>query len=232
LGLWPKQGLARLQAKREAQGSHLILPGVQKSVREWTLTLPSEFPFWELESQWTLKFSEGNCRGQNPLDWRVFYIIGKLLKRRCLKWACMTHLDIWNTSYGQKKGQESNCQFDSRPLKVGNWPDFLACRWHETYCWKALNEGYNFSSDLMSIKGLHTKLWGPKVMGVPTLGISGLPFGSPGTKCHLDVGLVERHKVYYKGQGGGFPQVRAMVSFVSPSLLVVRLSTKNAPAMH
>jgi len=31
------------------------------------------------------------------------------------------------------------------------------------------------------------------------LGISGLPFGSPGTKCHLDVGLVERHKVYYKG---------------------------------
>jgi hypothetical protein len=69
-------------------------------------------------------------------------------------------------------------------------------------------------------------------MGVPTLGISGLPFGSPGTKCHLDVGLVERHKVYYKGQGGGFPQVRAMVSLVSPSLLVVRLSTKNAPAMH
>jgi len=69
-------------------------------------------------------------------------------------------------------------------------------------------------------------------MGVPTLGISGLPFGSPGTKCHLDVGLVERHKVYYKGQGGGFPQVRAMVNLVNPSLFVVRPSTKNAPAMH
>jgi len=26
-----------------------------------------------------------------------------------------------------------------------------------------------------------------------------LPLGSLGTKCHLDVGLVERHKVYYKG---------------------------------
>jgi hypothetical protein len=36
-------------------------------------------------------------------------------------------------------------------------------------------------------------------------------------KCHLDVGLVERHKIYYKGEGGGFPQVRAVVSFVSPS---------------
>ncbi len=42
--------------------------------------------------------------------------------------------------------------------------------------------------------------------------ISGLPFGSLGTKCHLDVGLVERHKIYYKGEGGGFPQVRAVVS--------------------
>jgi len=41
------------------------------------------------------------------------------------------------------------------------------------------------------------------------LGILGLPFGSPGTKCHLDldVNLVERHKVYYKGEGGDFPQV-------------------------
>jgi len=50
-------------------------------------------------------------------------------------------------------------------------------------------------------------LWGLKIARVPTLGISGLPNGSPGTKGHLDVGLVERHKVYYKGEGGGFPQV-------------------------
>jgi len=34
------------------------------------------------------------------MDWRVLYIIGNLLKCRCLKWAHMTHLDIWNTSYG------------------------------------------------------------------------------------------------------------------------------------
>jgi hypothetical protein len=30
---------------------------------------------------------------------------------------------------------------------------------------------------------------------------------SPRTKCHLDVSLVEKHKVYYKGEGGGFTQV-------------------------
>jgi len=97
---------------------------------------------------------------------------------------------------------------------------------------KALYKGYNFPSDLISIGGLHTKLWGPKIVGVPTLGISGLPDKSPETKCHLDVGLMERHRVYYKGEGGGFPQVWAMVNLVSPRLPVVRLKTKSASTMH
>jgi hypothetical protein len=39
----------------------------------------------------------------------VFYIIENILERRCLKWARIAYLDIWNTSYGQKKGRESNC---------------------------------------------------------------------------------------------------------------------------
>jgi len=72
----------------------------------------------------------------------------------------------------------------------------------------------------------------PQVTGIPTLGISGLPFGGPGTKCHLDVGLVERHRVYYKGEGGGFPKIWAMVSTVSLSLLVAPPNTKSAPTMH
>ncbi len=157
---------------------------MQKSVKERTLTLPSELPCWELESQWTPKCSKSDYKGQNPMAQGVLYIIGKILKLRCLKWACITHLDIWNTSYGQKKGQESNWQFDSRPLKVGNQTDFLLCRWHATYHWKGLEKGYNFVSNLISIGGLHTKLWDSKVTGVPTLAISGLPLGSPETKNH------------------------------------------------
>jgi len=201
-------------------------------VIKWTLTLLSELPLGELEPRWTLKSLRNNCRGQNPLNWNVLYIIGKLLKFKCLKRACMTHFDIWNTSYGQKKVRESNCQFDSRPLKVRNRPNFLAFRWHATYLWKVFNEGYNFASNLISIRGLHTKLWDPKVVRVPTLGVLGLPFESPGTKCHLDVGLMERHILYYKGEGDGFPQLRVMVSLVSSNLPVVRPSTKNAPTMH
>jgi len=160
------------------------------------------------------------------MDWKVPYIVGKLLKWKCFKWACMTHLDIWNTSYGQMKGRESNWQFDSQPLKVENRPDFLACKWHATHRWKSVDKGYNFSLNLISIHGLHTKLWAPKVMGVPTLGISGFPFRSPRTKCHLDVGLMERHKIYFKGEGGGFTQVWVMVNLVSPSCSWLILAPK------
>jgi len=116
--------------------------------------------------------------------------------------------------------------------KVENRFDFFVCMWRATYRWKALDEGYNFALNLILIGGLHTKLLGPKIKEVPTLGISKLPSRSPGTKYHLDVGLVERHKIYYKGKGGGFPQVRAVMSFVSLSLPMVCPNTKNAPTMH
>jgi hypothetical protein len=105
-------------------------------------------------------------------------------------------------------------------------PWFLACKWHATYLWKALDEGYNFVLDLTSIGGMHTKLWASKIARVPILGISGLPLKSLGT------GPMARHKEYYKGEGGGFVQVRAMVSLVSPCLFVARPCTKNVSIMH
>jgi hypothetical protein len=112
----------------------------------------------------------------------------------------MNHSDICSTSYVQKKGRESNWQFDSRPLKVGNLPDLLAYRWRATYRWKSLDEGYNFALDLIAIEGLRKKLCALKVARVPIVVISGLPLRS-----HLDVAPVERRKVYYMEEGGGFP---------------------------
>jgi hypothetical protein len=50
--------------------------------------------------------------------------------------------------------------------------------------------------------------------GSPAGTISGLHFGNPGNLCHLDVGAAERRKVYYMGDGGGIPRVRAVVSLV------------------
>jgi len=98
--------------------------------------------------------------------------------------------------------------------KVRNRPDVLICRRCVTYRWKALNESYNFALDCISIGGLLAKLWGSKVVRVLTWAILGLPLGSLGTKSHLDVGSVANHRVYYKGEGVGFPKVQAVVSLV------------------
>jgi hypothetical protein len=121
----PNLGLATKAKACEGVGQVWRL-GMWENVREWTPTLPSELPLWELEFGWTPKSSKSNFRGQNPLDWGVPYIITKLLKRRCLKWVCMTHLDTSNTSYGQKKGRESNCQIWLSNIKSRELPQF-AC---------------------------------------------------------------------------------------------------------
>jgi hypothetical protein len=181
------------------------------------------------ESFGTPENLELNFRGQDT--WSVD-TVGKVLKRRCRKWPHMGHYDIYSTSYVQKKDQESNWQFDSQPLKVGNRPDPSACRWSATHCWKALKESYKFSLDLILIRGLNKELWATKVPGVQTKTISNsfeIPLGSPGTKGHLDVAPVEWCRVYYMGEGGGFPQVRAVVNQVSPELPLACSNTKGAP---
>jgi hypothetical protein len=180
-----------------------------------------------LESSGTPENSELNCRGQNTSHWGVLYTIGKVLKCRCPKWSRMSHLDICSPSYGQKKGRESNWQFDPRPLKVGIRPEFDVCKRSATWRWKALKESYKVASDLIPIRGLSKKLWMPKVPGVQTETVSGLLLESPGKKCHSDVASAESCREYYMGEGGGFPRVRVVVSQVSPKSPVACPNTKR-----
>jgi hypothetical protein len=123
------KGIARLRAKRKP-GSHITYSRECKkvwgSVKEWTLTFPRQLPLWEMESRWTLETSESNCRGQNPTTYGVVYIIGKLLERRCLKWARIVHLDIWNISYGQKKAGSQTANLTPDHKKSGIDPIYLA----------------------------------------------------------------------------------------------------------
>jgi len=106
----------------------------------------------DLESSGTPENSEDDLRGQISLPQCVLYINEKLLKRRCPKWPRIAHLDICSPSYGQKKGRESNCQFDSRPLKVGNRPLPDVASKSATQRWKALDESYNFGLKLVPIQ--------------------------------------------------------------------------------
>jgi hypothetical protein len=55
----------------------------------------------------------------------------------------------------------------------------------------------------------------------------GLLFGNVETKNHLDVGTAKRRKEYYKGEGGGFPRVWAVVSLMNPRSPVICPSTKS-----
>jgi hypothetical protein len=140
---------------------------------------PNTCKVGDLESSGTPECLELDWKTQNTLHWGVLSFIGKVLKRRCRKWPCIGHLDICSPSYGQKKGRESNWQFDSRPLKVGNRPlpdiRFESATWR----WKDLDEGYNFGWDLVAIGLCNRELWARKVLGVQ-LGqfrnsISGVP---------------------------------------------------------
>ncbi len=88
--------------------------------------------------------------------------------------------------------------------------------------WKDFDEGYKIGLDLVQIRG-----WvGAKSYGCPksqesnrdTFGTtSGLHFGNPGKKSHLDATPVGERRVYYREYGGGISRVRAVVCHVSPS---------------
>jgi len=175
----------------------------------------------ELESSGTPERLEFNSKAQNTSHWGVLTVIGKVLKRRYRKCPRIGHLDICNPSYGQKKGRESNWQFDSRPLKVRNRPLPDIRIESAIRRWKDLDEGYKCGLDLVAIKLCSRELWAPKVPGLQpgqfrdNFGtISGLQLGSPGKKSHLDVVPVGCRREYYMGEGGGFPRVRAVVSLV------------------
>jgi hypothetical protein len=91
LGFVPKQRLTKVWAKNEPRNhiscsrSAKKCEGMNPHTPKWTPTLGIGIPMGS-------EFLEGDCRGQNSLNWKVIYIIEKLLKRKCLKWACMTNL--------------------------------------------------------------------------------------------------------------------------------------------
>jgi hypothetical protein len=104
----------------------------------------------------------------------------------------MSHLNICSTSYGQKKGRESNWQFDSRPLKVGNQPDPVVCKWSATHHWTFRpHPNWRFELGVMTSQSPMNPNWDS--------------FRIPRTKSHSNVGVVGKRKEHYMGEGGGFP---------------------------
>ncbi len=126
-----------------------------------------------MESRRTPKFIESDCRGQNPSNWKASHIVGKFLERRCLKWVCMTHLDIWNTSYGQKKGWESNLAIWFLTIKSRELSRFpyvqVACDKPLESSWQRLQLCFRRHLNQRST----VKVIGSQSARIPTLGVLG-----------------------------------------------------------
>jgi hypothetical protein len=215
LGSRAKQLFARLQTKREV-GSHTTYSWECEKVWGNETSHPKgvriPVDFW---------ISKGRLQGLNSMAWRIIYIIGKLLECKYLKWARIAHLDIWNTSYGQKKG----------PLKVENRPDFHACRWRATYCWKALNEGYNFASDLISIKVCMQSYGAPKSRESQPWQFQNSHLGVSRQKAIWMWALWRGVEYTIRGKVVASPSPSRGESCVSV-LPVARPNTKGVPTMH
>ncbi len=106
----------------------------------------------DLESSGTPECLEFDRKARNTSHGGVLGVIEKVLKCKYRKWPRIGHLDICSPSYGQKKGRESNWQFDSRPLKVENRPLSNLRIESATRRSKDLDEGYNFGLDLVMIR--------------------------------------------------------------------------------
>ncbi len=156
-------------------------------------THTSEMGTWE--SSGTPENSEFDFRGQNTLPWGVLYAVGKVLKHRCRKWPCMSHSDIFSTSYVEKKGWESNWQFDSRPrcVQVECDKPLRSSQRELQVCFRP-HPNQRSEQGVTSCQNPKNPNWDnfetPPWEGLG-FRVSGLLLGSLGKKCHLDVGAAE-----------------------------------------
>jgi hypothetical protein len=70
------------------------------------------------------------------------------------------------------------------------------------------------------------------MMEVSILRILGLLMWEFWEKCHLRVASKANHRKYCKEEGGGFPQIWAVVNFVNPCMCVPCLCTKNIQTIN
>ncbi len=158
----------------------------------WSLTLGKS---WDLKSFGIPECLEFDNKGQNTSHWGVLGVIAKVLKRRYRKWPRIGHLDICNSSYGQKKrhllvwlptikSQESTssqCLIRECDMALERSRRGLQL-WFKPHCDRTLQSGVMAVQSSKSPVGI----------------ISGLHFGNPNKMCHLDVASTTSCREYYR----------------------------------
>jgi hypothetical protein len=151
-----------------------------EGAKDETQWLPSALPLWELYSYESCECSEPWLERKASTKLGPHDTINKALKCKCLKWARIVHLNLIFMNYDQKKGWESNWEFDFRPQIP--WMQWSNDVWlgRVIHHWKDLFEGYLciFFKNLIWKIYEHPKFWDNKspnfkTIIVPILGVLG-----------------------------------------------------------
>ncbi len=181
-------------------GSPPGLPKTQNSIAG-VKTPRLEVFFIPLERSWSVDV-------ENGLTWAIWTYAATSYVRKKIVWP----LVVWLPTTKSRELTRFTCVQAVCDILLERF------RWGLQLCFKPHRDRRS-AQEIMRLQSF----------GSPAIAILGLPFGSLETKSHLDMAPMERRRVYYMGEGGGFPRVRAVVSQVSPELPVVCPSTKGVP---
>jgi hypothetical protein len=163
-----------------------------ESARDETQWLPNALSFWELHSCESCKCSMPWLERKTSTKLGSQDTTRKVLKRRCLKWPLIVHLDLICMSYDKKR-----FLLDSQPQipwKGGQ----MRSNWNVLYTVEKI-----FSRAIRHLpRAFKTKILFEKNMNIKSFGT----LGSLGEKWHLDVVLMEMHIIYYKERSGASSQ--------------------------
>jgi hypothetical protein len=195
LGLATKARACKVAGQEGSLGIAFHAPESAKECEGMNRHTPKWSPILGVEVLMDFQIFKKNLQRSKPIRLKNYLYHQKVIEMWMSKMGLHNSFGYMKHKLWLKERSGIKLTIDSQTLKVKNRPNFLAWRWRAKYYWKDLDKGYNFALDLTSIRGLHTKLWVPKVARIRAVGIPGFSLGSPRTKCHLDVGLVERHRI-------------------------------------
>jgi hypothetical protein len=158
LGLWPnKRGLQGC-GPRGSLGFTPHVPGSVGKYEGMNLHTPTATPTLGTRVPMNFRIFKGQLQGSKT-QW-----LEKLFISLESSWNIDVQngltLFIWNLKHKlwPKEGVGVKLALWLLTIKSQESTRLPYVQWHATCLWKALNEGYNFALDLISIEGLHAKL--------------------------------------------------------------------------
>jgi len=107
-----------------------------ESARDEAQWFPNAFSFWELHLCGSCECLKLWLERQTSTKLGPQETMRKVMKRKCLWWPHIVHLNLICMSYNQKKGRKSNWEFDSQPRIPWKQRSNEVRLGHALHCWK------------------------------------------------------------------------------------------------